>query len=62
MLTKTPKTKQELSKAIQQLNLDQFKVLDIPKKSDSATIKKELETFIGSSTKPITVVFLKGRT
>jgi hypothetical protein len=64
MLTKQtpPKTKNELMTAIRQASVDKIAVMDSVTSADAANMKIELDTFIRSAgTKPVSVVFLRGR-
>jgi hypothetical protein len=60
MLSKTPKTKPELIKSLQHSRIDQFVIKDTVTKPNTQNIKKELDAFIGSSNKPVSIIFLKG--
>lgn len=64
MLTKqtSPKSKIELMTALRQTQVDKVTVMDEVATTDTTNIKRDLEAFLRSAgTKPVSVVFLKGR-
>jgi hypothetical protein len=56
-----PTTKQSVISSLQQLQIGKIEVKEPQTQNDLQDISKALKTFYGNGSKPISVIFLKGR-
>ncbi|GAB6054655.1 hypothetical protein JCM17960_34750 [Magnetospira thiophila] len=63
MLTKTtkPTSKSQLISSLHQTQVDAVEVKEVQSKKNIKNIIKDIQVFYGSGSKPVSVVFLKGR-